>query len=87
MAVLNATQLAEGRRQVAAKLAADGTPINFTKSAVNAAFQATEDWFNASTAALVTAINAATTPTVLSGAQKTAVIAVWAKGRAVREGV
>lgn len=51
--------------------------VNYTKAQINAAAQAVEDWIQANAASLSTAINAATTPLVLTAAQKKKLVAEY----------
>lgn len=74
MAILTAEQLAQIRRECANEITVD-----YTKATINAAVQAVEDWWIANQAALSTAINVATSPVVLSVAQKRAIGKFWLK--------
>lgn len=49
---------------------ADSVQVNYTKSVINAAAQACEDFLVQNATAVSTVINTATSPTVLSNAQK-----------------
>lgn len=73
MAQLTADELAAIRRECAAF----GLTVNYTKAQINAAIQAIEDWFEANRAGISTAINAATTPLVLTAQQKKIIGAFW----------
>jgi hypothetical protein len=73
MAVLTPTQLDKIRQEVCRNV----TDVNFTKPQINAAIQAVEDWFEANRPAISTAINTATSPLVLTVAQKKQVVAYW----------
>ena len=73
MAVLTADHLCEIRRS----LAREAPIVNYTKSSVNAAVQAIEDWFEANRASLGAAINNGTTPFVFTAPQKTALVKFW----------
>jgi len=73
MAILTARQLDEVRQALVRELTADGvTGINFTKPQVNAAIQAVEDVLTGAAlqTALSNAMNTATSPLVLTAAQK-----------------
>ena len=82
MAALTDAQLTELRRL----FAEDGVPINVVKATVNAALQAVEDWFSlvATQTAVSNAINTATSPAVLSNAQKRALVKFWLRQRMER---
>lgn len=78
MAILNSPQLTEIRVEVSAEI-----PVNYQKSLANNAIQAIEDWFTSAPvqASLSSAIDAATTPTILSNAQKRSFVKFWLKQR------
>jgi len=75
MATLSNTELAIARRAVCSS---DEALSNRQKSVLNAAFQAIEDTYQANQAAFVAAINAATSPVVLTTAQKKLIGREWA---------
>jgi hypothetical protein len=62
---------------VRSAVAATGLTVTYTKATLDAATQAVEDWFAANQASLGAAINAATSPVVLSVAQKKALVVGW----------
>jgi len=70
MAVLSASELQSVRNGCAQTVA-----VNYTKPQINAAAQACEDFLASNAATVSTAINAATSPLVLSAAQKKAIFA------------
>ena len=83
MAVLNATQLAEGRQKVAKEL----IEVTYVKADINAAFQAVENYFETTArAAINTAINAATSPVVLPAGVKTLIVKHYLKQKFDRGG-
>lgn len=82
MAVLTTDQLAQIRQDIAPKMLV----INYNKAQVDAASQAIDTWFDNNQASLVSAINAATAPLVLTAAQKKVLVAYWLKQRTQREG-
>lgn len=61
----------------------NSVPVTYTKPVVNAALQAVEAWFGspAVRSAINNAIDAATAPTVLTPAQKLALIKHWLRVR------
>lgn len=67
--------------------AAGRTNVNYTKTTINAAFQAIEDTFENSRGAFNAAINNATSPFVFSPAQKKILVALWAQQKFEREEV
>lgn len=73
MAVLTSAELQVIRNGVALTA---GLPVNYTKAQIGAAAQAVEDFLTNNAAAISTAINTATSPLVLSAAQKKA-IGAW----------
>ncbi len=73
MAVLSQQDL-QGVRSAVANA---GLTVNYTKATLDAATQAVEDWFNANQASLSSAVNAATSPVVLTVAQKKALVVGW----------
>jgi hypothetical protein len=81
MAVLTSGQLVEGR-QVASRT---GPTVTHTKGVANAALQAVEDWFEVNRSGLNAAINAATSPVVLTAGQKTALVRAWLAHKARTE--
>ena len=82
MATLTGDQLAQIRHDMAS-----GGSVNWTKGGLNAAVQAIENIFESSArAALSTAIDTATAPTVLTNPQKKRLIAAWLKVKFVVEG-
>jgi hypothetical protein len=82
MAQLTAAQLTECRNL----LERSSAPVpTATKAQVNSAIQAIEDWFEASRPSLSAAINAATTPLVLTGAQKGRLLKYFLAQKAGRE--
>lgn len=85
MATLNGPDLANMRQRL---VAADATLAPLTKPTINAALQAIEDTFTAAgiQSALSTAINAATSPTVLTNAQKKLLVAEYILNKAGRDG-
>jgi hypothetical protein len=71
MAVLTAAQLGKLLREMDIKYSpANALPTDYTKAQFNAACQAIEDWFEGQRTAISTAINVATSPLVLTAAQK-----------------
>ncbi len=83
MAVLSAEELAELRRRVRTSVG----NVTWTKPQINAAVQATENWFEANRSSLVSAIDTATSPHSFTGAQKKALVAYWMLQKFAREGV
>lgn len=82
MAVLTALELDEVRRKATNK-----TVYNYTKSVLNVAIQAIEDyWENTAKAGFNTAINTATSPAVLTVAEKRWLFAYWMGQKMGREG-
>lgn len=79
MAVLSAANLTELRQGYCASVNAAALTVAETKPILNAALQAVEDWFEsaATKAAASAAIDAATTPTVLSNAKKKRLVAYY----------
>jgi hypothetical protein len=77
MATLSATELQAIRSGCAGSVSA----VTYTKAQANAAAQAVEDFLTNNAATVSTAINTATSPLVLSAAQKKALFAqvVFAK--------
>ena len=77
MAVLTRDQLDSIRVQLEASPAGIATGGS-AKSLWNAAIQAVEDYFeNTARAGINSAVNTATSPTVLSAAQKKAIVVYW----------
>jgi hypothetical protein len=76
MATLSASELQAIRNGLA-----QAQTVNYTKPVINAGAQAVEDLLTNSATAISNAINTATSPTVLSAAQKKALVAyvVFAK--------
>lgn len=70
MATLSATELQSVRNATAATQA-----VNYTKATINAAAQAVETFLVGQAAAISSAIDTATSPTVLSNAQKKKIVA------------
>jgi len=72
MAILTAKQIDDVRQPLVRELTSDGSGVNFTKPQVNAAIQAVEDVLTGAAlqTALSNAINSATSPLVLTAAQK-----------------
>lgn len=85
MAVLNNDQLADARRKAEPDLSALGT-ITHQKTAINAAFQAAENWWEDNKASLNTAVNQATAPITFTNAQKKILLRVWMWFKFFREG-
>ena len=81
MAVLNPAQLADLRRDCAREQAA----VNYTKPQINVALQAVEDTFEGVRPTLNSAINTATTPLVLTAAQKRLLVKYWLQQKFGRE--
>ena len=77
MAVLNVSQLVKCRNSVEKTAKERSLPVNYTRARLNAGLQAVEDWFEANRAGLSAVINTATTPLVLTGAQKVALVKAW----------
>jgi hypothetical protein len=72
MATLSAAELQNIRNGCASQ---SGIPVNYTKAQINAAAQACEDFLTNNATAVSTAINTATSPLVLTAAQKKAIFA------------
>jgi len=81
MAVLTGPQLDNVRHAFAEELRSDGIP--WTRAKLNAAIQAIEDVFESGAlqTAISNAINTATSPAVLTGAQKRALVKFWLRSR------
>jgi hypothetical protein len=79
MALLTSDQLAALRRQCAR----GEIPVNYTKAQINAALQAIEDTFESAALqnAISNAINTATSPLVLTAAQKRVLVKHWLASR------
>jgi len=73
MVVLDNTQLSEGRKEVAKRLAT----IDFNKSLANSVFQAMEDDLTIYMASLFGTIDAITSPIVLTVEQKDAFVSAY----------
>lgn len=61
--------------------------VNYSKSQVNSALQAIEDWLEGNRVSLSGAINAATAPYVFTPAMKRRMFAHWCRQKFGREGV
>ena len=83
MAVLTSDQLATMRRQCAL-----GETVTWTKSQIDTALQAVEDWYENNKTSLSTAITAATTlkGITFTAAQQQKIGAFWFLQKASREG-
>ncbi len=73
MSILTQDHLLFVRQQAAHDMPA----VNYTKPQINAAAQAVEDWFEVNRPALSTAIDLATSPLVLTNAQKKQLVKWW----------
>jgi hypothetical protein len=73
MAVISTSELQRARQAIAADQNA-----HWTKPQINAAIQAVEDLISSQSAAISAAINTATSPVVLTAAEKKAVVREWA---------
>ena len=82
MAILTLEELAFLRRETAKHQ----TPVTWTKPQINAASQATENWFEANRASLNSAINAATSPVVFPAAVKLRLVKEWLRQKFERGG-
>lgn len=82
MAILSAAELQQIRNFVASE---PGIAVNYTKPILNAAAQAVEDLLTNNSGAISNAIDAATTPTVLTAAQKKAVVAATCLAKYLRD--
>ena len=82
MAILNATDLSDLRRDVC-----KGITVDFVKSQINAALQAIEDRIENSRAVLSADIDTATAPYVLSASMKKKLVAHYFRQKFTREGV
>jgi hypothetical protein len=74
LAVLDSAQLETARRTLRDYSA--GAAMTKTKTQINTAVQAAEDWFETNKASLVTAVQASVTPN-LTAAQARLVIRAW----------
>lgn len=81
MAVLDAEQLAELRRESTARMAV----VPFRKPVLNDAIQAVEDWLESNRASLSQAIDAATSPVRISAVNKKRILAAYLRQKAFRE--
>ncbi len=81
MATVDNNALAEGRQSVAA----DNVTVDYSKTLINAAFQAIEDWFEANRASLITAIDDATSPVTLSNPRKKRLVAAYLEYKTGKE--
>ena len=81
MPVLTTTQLVE-LRQACAR---EQLVVNYTKVDINRALQAVEDSFEAIRPTLNAAVNAATTPLVLTAGQKRLLVKYWLQQKTGRE--
>lgn len=79
MAILTPEQLTELRQALA-----EMGPLTFTKPQANVAAQAVENWFVASLAGLLTAIDTATAPYVFSVPQKRLLVTLWLRQKIAR---
>lgn len=61
--------------------------VNYSKSQVNSALQAIEDWLEGNRVSLSNAINTATAPYVFPPAMKRRMFAHWCRQKFGREGV
>lgn len=80
MATLSAAEFQAVRNE-----SATTQTVNYTKSQINAAAQACEDFLTNNAAAVSTAINTATTPFVFSAAQKKKIFAEVARLKYLRD--
>jgi hypothetical protein len=82
MAVLSEANMLLAMRRAAAKLQV----VNYDKQMARDALQAIEDLVDGSRSTIIAVIDAATDPVVLSGAQKTALVAQYFLLRGKAEG-
>lgn len=80
MATLAATEL-----QAIRNACEVGVPVTYSKTQINAAAQAVEDFLTSNAAAISTAINQATSPVVLTAAQKKKLVAEVCERKAQRD--
>ena len=72
MAIISSTNLALIRQRVA-----PDTTVNFTKTDINNAIQAIDDWYEANRVPVSSLINTATSPFVFTVAQKKLIAKYW----------
>ncbi len=82
MATLTNTALAKHRRAYVRQL---DDVVQHDKPMLNAALQAIEDWFEDNRSGIATAINTATSPTVLTGPEKKALVKAFLQFKLDRE--
>lgn len=81
MPILTAEQLAYLRRE----MARSQSVVDYNKPVINAALQAIEDWFESRRAQISNAIDTATSPVVLTAAQKRLLVIAFLMQKAGRE--
>ena len=86
MAILNSVQLARLRQHVARKANEKGVPVHWLKAQINAALQAIEDRWEASSTQTVLNDDVETVaPGVFSGAEKRFLLRFWLQQKADSE--